>query len=572
MTQHTTRSLSYGAVSGADGINRSYAWLGIPYAAAPIGELRWRAPRAPIPWHGVRQAVKSACPCTQLGFEGPKGSEDCLFLNVWTPALKAEDIKKGPRLPVMVWFHGGGNVMGDSALFDGGVLAAKGNVVVITANYRLGVFGWFSHRSLRESGGSPDDGSGNYGTLDQIAVLKWVRDNVGAFGGDTDNVTIFGQSAGGANVLALLTSPLAQGLFHRAIAQSPYVDSTPVAVAENLADEAIPGTARSSSEVFARLLVCEGRAKDRADAVGIMRTLGAEESAAYLRSKSYADFARAYLELPSDTDLILSAGGIPQAVNDGVVLPRDGIWAALARGEFHQVPVILGLNRDEMRIMLALEGAAPFVHRDMKTGATTVPDKEIFYAAADYATQLWKVSQIDRAATLISARNPGKVFVYQFGWNKLAPAPMWDNILLGAAHGLDVAFVLGHLQLGPEYLHIPLIRPESLDSYRELSDQMMSYWAQFAVAGNPGRGKKQEQPEWAAWDAENGLTLLLNASDEGGIRLARLRTSRGEILGRLRTDATFNSTTARYQFLQGLLPIKIAGLGKSDYEALDVQA
>ena len=200
------------------------SFKGIPFAAPPVGELRWRPPQPAASWTGVRQAADFGANCMQGRFgpppaagapQPPAPSEDCLFLNIWRPASAAA----GAKLPVMVWIHGGGFVGGSGALpGEGGGPFARQGVVLVTLNYRLGRFGFFAHPAL--SAERPDDLKGNYAYMDQIAALQWVKRNIGAFGGDPDNVTIFGFSAGGVSVHSLLASPLARGLFHKAIAQS----------------------------------------------------------------------------------------------------------------------------------------------------------------------------------------------------------------------------------------------------------------------------------------------------------------------------------------------------------------
>jgi len=223
------RSVENGEMIGFKSRHDTHAWLGIPYAAPPVGELRWKAPRPPEPWTGRFEAIELGSVCPQpsvFGLPVPggqtiMGAEDCLVLNIWAPIFREE---KTPvdrkRLPVMLWIHGGGNNMesGGNPNFNGSTLAGQNHVVVVTINHRLGPLGWFRHPALRSEDSSPEDNSGNYGTLDIIQALKWVQKNITAFGGDPEKVTIFGQSSGGANVLSMMASPLAKGLFHRAIA------------------------------------------------------------------------------------------------------------------------------------------------------------------------------------------------------------------------------------------------------------------------------------------------------------------------------------------------------------------
>jgi para-nitrobenzyl esterase len=249
------RQTTSGAVIGFSESPKTFSWLGIPFAKPPLGELRWRAPQPPDAWTGVRDALApgSACPqmANPLGDQpGAKkgtviGHEDCLYLNVYAPR-SSPDEAANRRLPVMLWIHGGGNSVGHAGSYDGSSLAGTYNVVVVTANYRLGPLGWFRQAALVADAQDEDGRSGNWGTLDQIRALEWVRDNAAAFGGDPNNVTIFGESAGGNDVMALLLSPRAAGLFHRAISESGGTNSAPLARAENLVDDPTPGDGQSS--------------------------------------------------------------------------------------------------------------------------------------------------------------------------------------------------------------------------------------------------------------------------------------------------------------------------------------
>ena len=221
----SVRMLPTGELVGFQGRNDAHTWLGIPYAQAPVQELRWKAPKPVLPWNNRKPALDYGTPCPQLqvlsgspGEGGVIGSEDCLTLNVWAPTFGPTTIpRQGERLPVMVWLHGGGNTMGSGgsaqcAPYDGSLMATEHNVIVVTVNHRLGPMGWLSHEALANTSVNPEDASGNFGTLDLIEALRWVQTNIAAFGGDADNVTIFGESAGGHNVMSLMVSPLAEGV------------------------------------------------------------------------------------------------------------------------------------------------------------------------------------------------------------------------------------------------------------------------------------------------------------------------------------------------------------------------
>lgn len=249
----TTR---FGRVQGFPDTGRTWVWKAIPFARPPVGDLRWKAPRDPLPWNGVRRAREFSGAATQfmpIMSWIVDGSEDCLYLNVWRPQSEETG------LPVYVWIHGGGNSMGSAAMvsdYFGAKLASTSRMVFVSMNYRLGPFGWFAHPALRE-GVSPEDDSGNYGTLDLIQALKWVRDNIGAFGGDPGNVMIAGESAGGMNVLSLLISPPARGLFSKALVESGAATTRSMADAEAMAEG-----------VLRILLLRDGTARDMDDAGG----------------------------------------------------------------------------------------------------------------------------------------------------------------------------------------------------------------------------------------------------------------------------------------------------------------
>ena len=259
----TLRKTAYGDVVGFLDISESHTWMGIPFATPPVGDLRWRAPVEPASWQGTFDALKASDRCKQIGSVGesrpreehgkPIGSEDCLYLNIFAPKFANGKVPAGDdRLPVMVYIHGGGNVAGYANQFkySGRNLAKNHGVIVVNFNYRLGLFGWLSHPSLNHDG-SLEDKSGNFGILDCVAALEWVQNNIEAFGGDPTNVTLFGESAGGINIFAILASQQGEGLFHKAIIQSGLPISTPMDQATNY--NAVPiiiGTNRDEFKPF----------------------------------------------------------------------------------------------------------------------------------------------------------------------------------------------------------------------------------------------------------------------------------------------------------------------------------
>jgi para-nitrobenzyl esterase len=296
-----------GAVRGATAPG-GLVYRGVPYAAAPTGARRWRAPQAPAAWRGVRDATAFApiCPQPETPFTAGKVSEDCLYLNVSTPSVRPQD---GQRRPVLVWFHGGGYVLGAGSDYDPARLAAAGTVVV-TVNYRLGALGFLAHPALADHPGGP---AGNYGLMDQQAALRWVRDNIARFGGDPRKVTIAGQSAGGLAVLEHLIAPGSRGLFSRAIVESGAVALTqqPLAAAER------------DGEALAAKAGCP------------------DQSAACLRG------------LPASALVAATPANLIPGVVDGAVV-RESLGTALAAGRFAHVPLLDGTNHDEERLFLAI--------------------------------------------------------------------------------------------------------------------------------------------------------------------------------------------------------------------------
>jgi para-nitrobenzyl esterase len=468
----------------------------------------------------------------------------------------------------MFWIHGGGNVMGQADRFDGGRLATAENVIVVTANYRLGVFGWFRHAALCDASTSAEEQSGNFGTLDLICALQWIRTNIRQFGGDPDCVTIFGESAGGSNVYSLMVSPKAAGLFHRAIAQSGLVDTTSVECAENRSDDHVAGTVRSSAELLLQLLIQDGVAASRQGAIRTLEHMSSRDIARLLRNKTYSDLMLTCTAIP-DTDAALPfALGIPQLFRDGTVIPADGILGAIARGAYNRVPVILGSNRDEFSVLLPLFGPSPFVSWEPGAQVGSVTDGRRFSLAVEYTSRLWKANNVDAVATELIRYQPDSVFVYRFDWSELAPAPWWNNLRLGAAHGLDVPFVLGHRRLGPEYLHIPLIKGAAVSSYEDLSAKMMGYWTRFAADGRPMSGDRADLPQWKPWTAGSpagGTTLLLNSAAGGGVHHEPLLVTKDGILADLAKDGRIGSEVGRRLFAQQLASIRGGGLSNSEH-------
>ncbi len=550
------RTLASGPVVGFATPAGSHAWLGIPYARPPVGALRWRAPQPPSPWGGVRPAVAPGSPCPQYpsafgGVPGRRhtvvGREDCLFLNVWAPRFERGAIPDGSeRLPVMLWIHGGGNVIGHGAFYDGGLLAARHQVLVVTVNYRLGPLGWFRHAALADEQASDLDRSGNYGLLDLVAVLDWVRRNAAVFGGDPNNVTIFGESAGGRNVVSLLLSPQARGLFHRAIVQSGGTRSASLAQAENFSDDPEPGDAASSREVLLRLLQQDG-ARDRAEARSRLAAMSPSDVARYLRAKSPQALLAVYTSEPRE-GLIR----VPNPIADGVVLPIEAPVERFGRpGGYHAVPTLLGTTRDEAKLFFFFDAAR--VRRWFGV-VPRVRDPVRYELSAEYHSRLWKADGADELAEHMSRVQGPTVWVYRFDWDE-EPRVLGADLgrLLGAAHGFEIPFVFGHFDLGRAGRR--LFTETNRPGREALSESMMSYWAQFAWNGDPGTGRDGRLPPWPAWREGNPGTprfLVLDTPQDGGIRTASGAESVSGLVAELLADPRLPTREARCELLAEL--------------------
>jgi len=528
------RSTAQGDVLGRADRHQTYAWLGLPYAQPPVGPLRWKAPRPPQPWNGVREALSCGAPAVQLGgitLELPPaqwgqvaGSEDCLTLNVFAPQMSAAEAQAA-ALPVMFWIHGGANTAGTAATYTTlRNLAGQDRVIVVSANYRLGILGWFSLEELAQEGtdggmdGNTDgnaaaDRSGNFGTLDLVAALQWVRRNIAAFGGDPQNVTVFGESAGGLNTYTMLASPLAKGLFHRAILQSPLTASYTMAQARNYADDdAAPGHALSSRELLCEWLQRDGRVSSRAAARALIASMPAADIAAYVRSLPPAAL------LAPITPGALSFYDAPCVLQDGHVLPAMPLPEVFAdRSRYNAVPVIIGTNRDEYKLFMSNN---PDYVRMLFGSIPLMRDRVRYQRHAAYMSALWQAAGALEPANAMLASGHRDVWVYRFDWDEQPAIPLIaPRVLLGAAHVLDVAFVFRDLD--GEFDPFRSFTAANLPGRKEVSDAMAGYWTEFARHGRPGRGPGGTLADWRRWSGDAGQPrlMLFDTSDGGGSRM-----------------------------------------------------
>jgi len=466
-----TVTVTGGTISG--GLNASgkiHFFKGIPFAAPPVGALRWKAPQPVQSWKGVR-------PCVAFGpspmqdeprpfsmwseeFLIPKKpiSEDCLYLNVWTGAGSPKE-----KRPVIVWIYGGGFGSGGSAapIYDGEAMAKKG-IVFVSINYRVGVFGFFAHPELTKESGH--HASGNYGLMDQVAGLKWVRQNIAAFGGDPGNVTIAGQSAGSMSVNCLVASPLAKGLFRRAIGESgaQFTNENPTLQKAEEEGTTIMGALKASS-------------------LADLRALSAE-------------------------DLLKGAQGQRRPTIDGYVLP-DAIVNIFNQGKENKADLLTGWNEDEGFVFGPAKNAVDFTKEMSEKFGSGAPALLHFYPAGDDAEAAVSQLKLSRDMTFgmqnyvwanIQARHGGNVYVYRFARK---PPATGEYIKYGAFHTAEVPYAYDNLAF--------VNRPwEPLD--HELATEMSSYWANFAATGNPNDPTGSGLPVWGKYTVKDKPIMVLD--------------------------------------------------------------
>lgn len=488
-----TAQVEGGAIRGTVE-NGVHTFRGIPFAAPPVGELRWQPPQPVQAWEGVRDCSEFGPACPQAPYPAASlyardpepMSEDCLYLNVWTTSADEEKPK-----PVMVWIHGGALTRGSGSrpTYDGAALAKKG-VVLVTINYRLNVFGYFAHPDLSEE--SDRNVSGNYGVLDQVAALEWVQQNIAAFGGDPDRVTIFGESAGSWSVNALMATPLAAGLFHRAIGQSGAAFGPGYFLRENPAGGT---TAEQNGAEFAK--------SAGATSLAELRAIPAER----------------LVELQASNPDDVSFRTRPNV--DGYVLP-DEVRQIFLAGKQNDVPLIVGSNRDEMT-SLTSPAQVPKTLTALKAWATST--------AADHVDELLDLygatTDADAAKAFLNgvrdrgfslgmrtwARmcQTGESNVYLYFFTRVPPIPNSDYF--GAFHACEIAYAFNN---------VSSTMPTATDTDLRLADAMSDYWVRFAATGDPNAASDSDNaPHWSTYDPDNEPYLEFGESIQTGNHLLK---------------------------------------------------
>jgi para-nitrobenzyl esterase len=500
-------------------------WHGLPYAKPPVGNLRWRAPQPAENWTGTRDATQRHSECVQAETTTRwqrtatmVGSEDCLIADIYRPNRSGYEAEK---LPVYVWIHGGSNNFGTAKQYDGRALVENSDVVMVVLQYRLGPLGWFFHPEVQTGGADPLSDSGNFGTMDTVQALKWIKSNIADFGGDPDNVTITGESAGAHNVLNLMVSPEAgNDLFHQAVSQSGAMTTRSTNSARTSAnshiewlirlieDRKTPATPISPAQAT--------QMRQNMEAAGTLN--------AYLRAAPGRDLYQAVFNYSQ----LSSYGGI----EDGNVIPA-GVWLpAFNSGNFNNVPIILGANEYEQKSFMplygsVLKGALPSVPSppnktwldllDVAFEGTqtiddvlpTQKDKDTYEVTGYNGGRAWRAKYVDELARIITQVQPN-TYAYDFRWGtQSGPAPF--NFIYGAGHASEISFFHG---AGEGLFNLPFTA-QNEPGRKDLQNAMMDYLADFARGGNPNGNFSKDELAWQPWSNTAGAdkVIVFDAND-----------------------------------------------------------
>ena len=478
-------------------LNGVLLWEDIPFAIPPVGNLRWKAPKAFVNINlNIRPKNNNFCH-QEIGGEiqeiNQEGTEDCLYLDIRAPHKYREN------LPVMFWIHGGGNTSGHKDFYDFTELVKKKDVIVVSVNYRLGALGFFTHPAIQDLNSGLDRTS-NFGTLDLILALKWVNDNIVSFGGDPNNITIFGESAGGHNVLSLLVAPQAKDLFHKAIAQSGYTKSTSLEDAYKSEYFNEEKTADSWT-TFNKILIENGAAKDLDEANQYQIITSKQEQRKVLYETPPQNLINHYQDI-FETPLL---------TDDGIVIPEIGLLNALGSEEYlHKVPVIAGSNKDEIKLWIGFSEYFLKSEDNISSEFTGIPkiiirDKEKYNFYSSIRAKGWQLRGVQEPLENIFKAGNKNVYAYRFDWDDLRDSIFGDfGEIIGAAHAIEIAMITGDFNLVDEYRWI--VYPRS-PSRRFVSKNMMDFWTNFAKNSVPG--KSSNNINWDSFNPDGEKSILL---------------------------------------------------------------
>ena len=525
-------------------------WLGIPFAEPPISELRWRAPIKINNWKTLKEVNSFSSPCTQFqssltadGLVKPGdiiGSEDCLYLNVYAPNSSKNKLENNNELlPVMVWIHGGGNTTGMPSEYNPEIFVKTENIIFVSMSYRLGFFGWLSHPLIREQSGL--NASSNFGLLDQILAVQWVKDNIQFFGGNPNNITIFGESAGGQDVIALYTSPIAKGLFERAISQSGGTSVTSIADAEkiNRYDSTLKNNYKYrhlTTEEWIDVLYKKGLINSKFDD---------EELLSDLRSLSSHDLMNAIAK----GEFWDEQRDLARIIGDDIVVPKEGILGSLSDSNKHaNVPIIFGINKDENKLFNFFDEkyVSNFFNIYFR-----VRDAFYYDLISDYQSLAWRSNGLDTPADLVKNSGQENVYAYRFDWDEEPKVLGMDfSLLLGAAHAFEIPFIMGDFDFGDQTSF--LYDKKKTRERDRLSSSMMSYWAEFARSGNPSTSNNSNLPKWTSWKSgglDSFRIMILDTLSSGGPKMDKSYVPISNLVSIFDEDIRSNEVDDKCEFL-----------------------
>lgn len=507
---------SSGKVKGSIS-NKVINYDDIPYAKPPVKELRWKAPREILnPKLIITPKDNNHCiqePSSMGGAPGKgllTGSEDCLYLDIKTPTRKSKNL-----LPVLFWIHGGGNTSGLKDLYDYSKMVERHNVIVVTINYRLGALGWFTHPAIQKNQIGIDKTS-NFGTLDIIQALKWVNKNIELFGGDPMNITIFGESAGGHNVLSLLVAPQAKGLFHKAISQSGYTTSSSTKDAYKIS-KSNPMHHHTSNEVIKRLIP-------------------------NYNNMTLNDLQNSLLELPAEDFLneYLNKSNleVPLLTNDGIVIPDQGLEKALSDPKYtSNIPFIAGSNRDEVKLWIGTANYFVKLDYSLLGNITGIPrlsikDEDAFEAFNYYRSEAWRIRGVIEPISALNSSGNDKTYAYKFDWDDHRRFLIADfKKLIGASHGTEIPLITGNNKLVQGYGF--LIYPAG-PSKKFISKNMMLFWSNFAKEGKPGFSTNGI--EWELYNHNNDSKNFMILDNKKGMKIINSEVTYKNLVEELNYD------------------------------------
>ena len=487
-------------------------WEDIPFALPPVANLRWKAPVA-FTSENFKINPKENNFCHQeIGGQiqeiNQTGSEDCLYLDIRAPHGKRDN------LPVMFWIHGGGNTSGHKDFYNFSELVKRKDVIVVSTNYRLGPLGFFTHPAIQDFHTGLDKTS-NFGILDIVLALKWVNENIAFFGGDPNNITIFGESAGGHNVLSLLVAQQAKGLFHKAISQSGYTKSSSLQNAyksKKFNEEGIS----DSWTVLNKIIIDKQLANDLDEA----NTFQINSNKEILRKTLYETNAQDLVNLYGDTF------ETPLLTNDGVVIPKIGLKEALRSKDYlNKVPTIAGSNKDEIKLWLGfskyfIETNQSFLSKGIGIPRVEIKDEEKYQFYNDVRSKGWQLRGVQEPLENMFVAGNEDLYAYRYDWDNLRDFFVGDfGKIIGSAHALEIPMISGDFSLAEEFAWI--IYPRS-PSRRFVSKNMMNFWTEFAKNGSPG--KSSNDINWEKYNPQFNKNIL-HIDEKKDLRIEKLDLS-----------------------------------------------